>query len=294
MNLLFELIKNTRPLRVLYHIGLFFIGGGISILYSGNFSQISFFEMFLIIFSIILSWVSSVFLNDSEDFNIDNISNKDRPIQKGILTIKESFYISIFLASLSIILALIIDIKIAILLVVYNIISVFYNKKPFRLKRILFFSTFLASLASFVIILIGFISYSNYKWTSVLEFPLNLFFLFLITYTISLPIKDLKDYAGDKEDGIKTVPVVFGIKKGRMIIGILIMISFLLGAFFTNFDKMIFISIIFGLVAFFILNLKMNNKFLFDSIKILNYIFILTFIYGLILVYTVYIKSLPF
>lgn len=52
--------------------------------------------------------------------------------------------------------------------------------------------------------------------------------LLLAIFTLAANVKDIKDIAGDREAGILTLPVIFGEKRGRMLIGGLVAISFLL------------------------------------------------------------------
>lgn len=48
---------------------------------------------------------------------------------------------------------------------------------------------------------------------SVLDFPFEIAFAMLVFYTLTTPFKDIKDYEGDKIDGIFTIPVLFGLEK---------------------------------------------------------------------------------
>jgi 4-hydroxybenzoate polyprenyltransferase len=78
--------------------------------------------------------------------------------------------------------------------------------------------------------------------------------LLMISYTISLPIKDFKDIEGDEKDGVWTIPVIFGERKGRLIVATGVFISYVLSVFFLNEMKLFFWAIFAGVISFIIVN----------------------------------------
>ena len=55
---------------------------------------------------------------------------------------------------------------------------------------------------------------------SLLSFPLQLIPIFLIGFTLALSFIDIKDFASDKKAGVKTLPVLIGLKKSKTVIGL--------------------------------------------------------------------------
>ena len=45
--------------------------------------------------------------------------------------------------------------------------------------------------------------------------PGNISFLIFVVFTLASTIKDLKDYEGDKEEKIRTIPTLFGLETGK-------------------------------------------------------------------------------
>ncbi|MFB0965696.1 MAG: UbiA family prenyltransferase [Patescibacteria group bacterium] len=43
----------------------------------------------------------------------------------------------------------------------------------------------------------------------------------LVTFTLATPFKDLKDVEGDRKTGVRTIPTVFGLEKGKKIVAAL-------------------------------------------------------------------------
>lgn len=285
-----ELLKNIRPVQTLYHLGLFSVGLGIASIFSETVDIFNFFNIIALItmyLIIVGMWFSSVIVNDYFDEKIDEISNPKRPLILHI--IKKSDYLKIGIATLitSIILSLLINQTITILLCFYYALTLIYNVPPLRLKKIPLVATFISALASVLIILSGYLMIVAENNLS--NFPMSLIYLFLITFTISLPIKDFKDIEGDKKNAVFTIPVLFGEKIARLIIGVCIFISFISSAYFLSEKDLIYPALIFGSLSLFSMNFNKNSKFIVNARKIVPMIFGLVFIYGLILVKIVFL-----
>ncbi len=247
-------VKNFRLPQLIYHAGLFLAGLGLGgWLYRDNFALnlFSIFAALDLLLCILLAWITSVIVNDLADVQIDNISNPERPLPIGAIFEKEYVSVGWVLFFLSLFGAILISVKFAALLFIYQLLAFAYSAKPYRLKRFLFVSTFISALASLIIFFIGFTLVSGDQNIQGLSWRVILLLLFC--YTFSLPIKDFKDIAGDKKDGIKTVPVVFGEEKGRLIVASGIFISFILSVFALNESRLFWWSIIFGSIAFLIM-----------------------------------------
>ncbi len=278
---IFELILNFRFLQIIYHIGLLFIGIGFSYIYIPNTQLPNIYSTILLSIIVIISWISTVFFNDVADIEIDKISNPHRPLPKGILTIKQSLIYGFLLFITSLLLSALISKNTLILISCYHGLSWIYNMNPLRLKKIPLVATFIASCASILIIIIGFLS-SFDNLINLKYIPLDFILSMLIGYTLSLPLKDLKDYTGDKYANIKTIPVLFGINKSRKIIGINLFISFLVSAILINLKSLWLLSTISGITCFLVLNLKIKLKYIAKTSSLLILIFIITFLYSAI------------
>ncbi len=248
-------LKNLRLPQIVYHGGMFFIGLGLGFLqYRDNFhlSLFTFLAIIILLLSIIFSWMASVVINDIHDFKIDRISNPDRPLTQNVFTVPEYFQFGAACFFLAFLGGLTIGLSFAMLIVVYQILAWFYSAPPYRIKKFPVLATLISAVASLVILFLGYILVSNNQTLSGLSWRIIL--LLLIAYTISLPIKDFKDIAGDKEDGIWTIPVIFGEKKGRLIVATSVFISYALSVFFLNEMKLFFWAMLFGAATFAVIN----------------------------------------
>lgn len=278
------LIKNIRPIQTLYHIGLLCVGMGIAIMFNDVLILPSFFTFIawiLLVISIVMAWYGTVVLNDHVDQDIDVISNPTRPLITGVIDPHTYKHLGIIFSILSIIIAATINIYAAIILIGYHAISFLYNTPPLRLKRIPFIATFFAAIASFLIVVIGYITITPDH--SLTGFPPYIAILLIIAYTISLPIKDLKDIAGDKSNNIYTIPVIFGEKFGRLLIGSGIFTSFILSIFTLNNFSLFFPAVIAGSLCFWVLTGYKKDQFVFTPRATISFVFAIVFIYGIIL-----------
>jgi 4-hydroxybenzoate polyprenyltransferase len=278
------LIKNIRPVQSAYHIGLLIIGMATALAFANAVLLPSFFTILAFILlctSIIFAWFSTVIFNDCVDQKIDTISNPNRPLITGIIDSATYKKIGLALALLSIIITASISPIASLVLILYHSLSFLYNTPPLRLKRFPIIGTFVAGLASFFVVLIGFLTINP---THSLEgFPSDLAFLLIVSYTISLPIKDLKDIAGDKANNIYTIPVLFGEKTGRLLIAIGIFVSLILSVFALNAKILTLPALITGSIIFWILVGRKNDKFIFLPTQTIGLTFIVVSIYALIL-----------
>jgi 4-hydroxybenzoate polyprenyltransferase len=283
------LIQNIRPIQVVYHLALLISGIGIALFFTEAYLLFNFFNILalLIMFLIIIFiWFSSVIINDYFDENIDKISNKNRPLITNIINKKTYLQLAIFLIIISLILSILINPSITILICFYYVLTLIYNTPPLRLKKIPIIATFISALASLVIIFIGYILIVPEN--NLTNFPSNIIYFTLISLTLSFPLKDLKDIQGDKLNKIYTLPVIFGEKKSRLIIGVNIFISFLLSVFVLRVGEMFIPALIFGLISFSLLNFKKNNAFLISPKNVIPLIFSLVFIYGIYFVVNIF------
>jgi len=278
------LVKNIRPVQTIYHIGLLIVGINIAIIFADTILLSSVFSIvafFLLSIAIIFAWYSTVIFNDCVDQKIDIISNPTRPLITGIINITAYKKIGLVFAILSIIITAAISGYAAIVLIVYHSLSFLYNTPPLRLKKFPLIATLIASLASFFIVVIGFITVAPTH--SLNNFPPHIAILLIIAYTISLPIKDLKDIAGDKKNYIYTIPVIFGERIGRIIIATGIFISFMLSIFTLGTKTLLIPAILAGTLSFWTLVGRKNNKFIFLPKQIIGVIFLIVSLYSIIL-----------
>lgn len=281
-----DFLKNLRFPQLFCHFGLLFMGMSVGFWAypeSLNLSIFSYFVIISLILSIFLAWEASVIFNDLSDFEIDLISNKERPLPMGSFNAKEYRDFGLILLFLSLIGGLVVGVKFALILLLYQIIGWFYSAPPFRIKKIPVLATFVSSFALILIFFMGFILFSGEN--NLLGLSWRIIILLFAVFTFSLPLKDFKDIEGDREKGVWTIPVIFGERIAKLIVASGIFLSFMFSVFLLNEFNLFWWALIFGSSTFLlVVNKEIKNT------KILWWILGLVFCYGLILVKTIFLN----
>lgn len=248
-------LKNFRYPQIIYHTGLFIVGMGLGCLIypqNFNFTILSFFAALTLVISIWLAWKASVVVNDVNDLEIDKISNPARPLPQGIFSEKEYWQFGLVCLLLSFLGALSVGTNWLLLILVYQIIAWFYSARPFRLKKFPGVASAVSSLASLMVLFMGFTLISGDDLIQHLSWRIIL--LLFLAYMLAIPIKDFKDIVGDGKEKIWTIPVLFGDSTGRLVVSICIFVAYMLSVFLLGELRLFFWALIFGIITFVILN----------------------------------------
>lgn len=276
--------KNIRWVQITIHAGLILSGAGLGAFYfPGNLTIniFSFFALANLILAAVFAWLASVFLNDIADLEIDRETNKKRPLATGEVSqenYRQLFWISF---AMSLLLALTVGVKFFLIIITYQIIGWAYSAWPFRLKRFPGMASFLSALALTLLFLSGFILLADNQDIS--QFPAKVFWLLIIAFLVSLPIKDLKDIEGDKKNGIFTIPVLLGETWARFAIGLGIFASYGLSVVLLNAKILFLPAMILGAASFWILqNKKISPR------RVHIFVFGFLFIYVFLMAYLMF------
>ncbi len=254
-------IKNARYPQLLYHWGLIVIGMGLASFFSSMNIKINFFNIesfILLAVAVCLAWLASVVSNDVEDKKADALTpNKNRPFVKEIFSLDEYKTLGWILLAASLFFSAIVNFKIALLLAAYQAIAWIYSCPPLKLKRFAFISTLMSAFALLMIFFSGFVLVSPDQ--SVKTVPASIISLFIFGCVFILPIKDFKDTAGDKKEGNRTIPVLFGEQWGRIIVGSGTFISFVFSVIVFNEPHLFWWAFLCGGISFWLINNRKIN-----------------------------------
>jgi len=200
-----NMITLIRPQNILPTSVLCFSGGWIMNPSFVNLIQTKSFAIATLNTLLIMS--CSMVLNDLFDIEVDKINNPTRPLITGEITKKEAILLSLGLLSITEILSVIYFprfLQYIIHAAILNIIA--YT--PFLKKIPIIKNISCAALISFSVIFSGLATNMNImgKIDVLITFVRLLFFGSLYNEIIL----DIRDYDGDKLNGINTIPVVFG------------------------------------------------------------------------------------
>ena len=264
-------LKNFRWERTLYYFGFGILGLGISAksfpaLNFSNFQNIVSLMIFFIL--IALSFALAVIVNDVEDINIDTVSNHSRPLITGVLSMPTTKLVGIVILLLILYGALLLPYNLFIFFLLFQISFFLYSVPPLKLKRHFLSSSISQAFNALLMTLSGFFLLAPDQ--KLLAFPSKYLWLILIGIFIFSNIKDFKDYAGDKLADIKTLPVVFGLEKSKLILSAASLIFLIIMPIILKNNSLLIISIATAGLVWYFLNRKIYKEI---------YLFLVFFVY---------------
>lgn len=271
-----EIVKDIRILRLIHFELMFVFGAVLATILSPMSFQLTgdtlFYWIFLIV-AIASAWLFAIITNNLADYQIDKITNKTRPTVTGKIPMKHykklpwAFFLIAALYSSTV------NFTSLFLILLFMGNGFLYSMPPLRFKRITFFSKLFISLNSLILFMLGYNFISGN-----MDIPAVVAVFFLVFFTAAVNFIDIKDYRGDKKAGIKTLPVIFGLRKSKIIIGLFFLIVY--SAVYIIFRDIYLIPslIILGLTQFFLINRKKYNEkpvlvvYLFSVILLIFYL----------------------
>jgi 4-hydroxybenzoate polyprenyltransferase len=274
---LFVILKDIRLSRLLYYFSIFALGIAIAIKVSRyEFATSTLLNIISVCLSIFFAALYSIFTNNIADYDIDAISNPDRPLTKKNIEIGLYKKLAILFLFLSLFYSALVSFMIFFLTVFYIGNYFIYSMPPLRLKRITFFSKLIIAINSLAIALMGYSLIAG----SFRGFPNILYLLFIIGITATANFIDIKDYEGDKQAGIRTLPVVLGQINAKIVIGSFFLIAYpSFYIFFISHNYMthwFWIFIFLGAVQFLVIN---RRRYKDSTVMAFNILFVWLTIY---------------
>ncbi|MBL0741514.1 geranylgeranylglycerol-phosphate geranylgeranyltransferase [Chryseolinea lacunae] len=175
-------------------------------------------RLFILSVSTVMIAAAGYIINDYYDVKIDYINKPERVVIGKHITRRYAILFHVVLSSLGIVLALLLSWR----LVAVNVFSVFllwwYSNS---LKRLPFVGNLTVAMLTGLSIYVVDLLYGTHS-ALVIIYALFAFFMTLVREII----KDMEDLKGDNTFGCKTLPIVLGMRKTKMIIyGILAVFS---------------------------------------------------------------------
>lgn len=284
------LYHNARFPQVFYHGGLVLLGALLAYhfenlsLPSNHFSYLA---LFLLTVSAVLAWLASVVVNDLYDIAIDHETNTHRPLLTHSIDKHSYLVYGVLFFCFSLLLAGIVSSQALALVFSYQVCAWLYSAHPFRLKRFPLIATLLASFASLLLLVAGYLSVSEAHNLKAL--PIILFLYLLGIFALALPIKDFKDRAGDARDGVYTLPVLLGETWAKRVMGTFLFLIFAVSPFVLNRHDLLVPAILFGSAAFWVIqNGSAEKGAFFQYQKFALFFFLLVFFYGALVTLTLF------
>ncbi|MFC1921403.1 UbiA family prenyltransferase [Chloroflexota bacterium] len=218
-----SLIKDSRPLRLLYYLSMIIVG--VSLGYRLNSPEINCVNIFNLLFiptSLAFAWLFSVMTNNMADYEIDRIASPGRPLTSSQVDPVCYRRLAWLFLLLALVYAMLVNFTTLFLAAAFISAYFIYSMPPFRLKRITALSKLVIALNSLVMIMLGYFNVTG----TIENLPPIIFPMVLFGITLAANFIDIKDYQGDKAAGIKTLPVVMGLQKAKITAGLFFLMMY--------------------------------------------------------------------
>lgn len=183
------------------------------------------FSLFLLSLSTVLIAAGGYVINDYYDVKIDYVNNPDRVVVGKTIPRRFAILLHVALSVLGVFVGLFVSWKLAAVNLVSVSVLWFYSN---LLKRLPFIGNFTVALLTGASIAIILLIYST-NTVLILIYALFSFFMTLVREII----KDMEDLKGDNTYGCKTLPIVWGIRKTKITLYLLI-VTFLISVVIIN------------------------------------------------------------
>lgn len=260
-------------MRILSLVLLFFFGVILGLSKSSfTLGNTNIFSFLFIPLSIVFAVMFLIVINNLADYDIDKISNKNRPLVKSKINPEAYKKFAWPFLFLSLAFALIINFKVFYLVLLFIGGFFLYSAPPLRLKRVPILAKLIIAASSLLLVLSGYVLITG----AVSGFPGIIVAIFLIGAALVANLIDIKDYEGDKQAGIKTLPVLLGLKKSKILIGVFMLLTYVSICFLSEnlFVQILFILL--GILQYYLINKKTYNE------KLIFLVFLLTIVILLI------------
>ncbi|MES2557532.1 MAG: UbiA family prenyltransferase [Bacteroidota bacterium] len=181
--------------------------------------------------------VFAIATNNKEDLEIDKITNVNRPLVRNAVNPRKYLVVASISLIVSLIIAFLTDPVFFAAVFGISLVYYIYSCKPFKIKRFVFLAKLLIGVNSLISALCGYLLAGG-KLT---EFPLFWLIFILVPVSLMANFIDLKDTAGDRLAGIKTLPVIWGEPTAKLLIALFTFSAYVYVFFYFN-------SLLIGLV----------------------------------------------
>ena len=281
------LARNARLPQLIYHAGLLLLGILLGAYFAEGQVSFEFFHIIGILSLIVATWcawLASVVVNDIYDGAIDRLTNPDRPLVVGTISLREYQLYGLVCFLFSLLLSGIVSFSAMLLLLAYQALATLYSAPPLRLKQYPGLATLIAALAGMLVLISGIVAVVPTH--SITGIPLSLLSYLFLAYFLALPIKDFKDIEGDRRDHVYTIPVLLGAERGKYVIGSLLFLLFTLSPLVLALRSLLIPALLLGSLAYFVLQKGTNDEYSFFAYRKLPRIVLgITALYGLVIVF---------
>ena len=189
-------IQLTRPVNLLVAFVSIFIGGFVT----GTIQPVV--KLIFACFSGVFISAGACSINDYYDLEIDRINRPKRPLPSGMVSPEHAYVYSLILLSVGVVLGLFIHLLGFIIALSSSLLLYFYS---FRLKGTVLWGNLTVALIAGMALIYGGLAVGRTGQALIVG-------AFAFFYHLGREIiKDIEDVEGDRSQGIKTLPIQYGV-----------------------------------------------------------------------------------
>lgn len=181
-------------------------------LISGNFSKAPFLACFVVF---VVTGGGNI-VNDYFDYKIDAINKPKRPIPSGRISRKTAGIYSIGLFMIGIVVAFYINYLLGLIALFSSLLMIYY---AYDLKKRVLIGNSVISFITGLCFVFGGIAVGEIVTSAYLGL-----YAFMMTMAREV-VKDMEDVEGDKKEGAKTFPIIYGMKSSSILAGSFMVIA---------------------------------------------------------------------
>ncbi len=270
------LLRDFRTTRIVHYELMMLVGIAIGYPPAIGFSQrlSTFMELYFAAAAIVFACVYSTITNNLADIGIDRISNPDRPSVTAAIPHRTYERIGHICLSLAVLYALAAGYQTLFLLACFIGNYFLYSMPPLRLKRVPVLSKFLIALNCLLMMLVGY----AFVGRQIPLFPTATSTFVLVVFTACINFIDIKDYQGDKAEGIKTLPVLLGLPWSKRLIGLFLLTGYALVPYFLDMPDLYVPALTSGALIFFLVVRKKYTEWPVFTVYLASVIYFLIYV----------------
>ena len=213
-----EIIRDLRVLRILHYVALAGLGVALYLRPSDDlflyFTPHSILVLLIFIVALVYAAVFAIVTNNIADLEADRISNPERPLVSGRVTVTPYYRAGLFCQVYALLLAGLVRKEMFFGILAISAGYFIYSCPPFRWKRFPFIAKLMIGLNSLAVAVCGFVLAGG----ELRMFPALWVFYILVPLSLAANFVDLKDTAGDGQTGVMSLPVLWGERRARFFI----------------------------------------------------------------------------
>ncbi|MFO8109109.1 MAG: UbiA family prenyltransferase [Thermoplasmata archaeon] len=217
---LIGILKEIRPFRLGHYILMIFFGMGVAhVVNPVEITQYSLTKIVFMLCSFVLAWLFAVFM--------DKLNSTDKQ-EPGIIPLDTCKIMTVSFFFLAIIYSYAGGSRVLFFILLFMGGSFFYSAPPFMVKNIPMISKLPVAVNSLLLLMLG-----HSLTGELLSIPAAVPIFFFTIFFLAAHFTDINSFHEDQEKELKTLPVLLGLKKAKIIIG-----AFFALAVFTSYFVM--------------------------------------------------------